>query len=338
MSRLSTAVGAAAVAGAGFAVTNARVRGYDQLDPGLRTARRRLRSPGLNPVLLRLARRRFGRATECAPGVLAERHRITSADGASITVHVYTPGNATPGGPVMLYTHGGGLIMGSAAGYQLQVSQHARDLGIVVVSTDYRLAPEHPFPAALDDIHAAYRWVGRQADSWQVDASRLVVVGDSAGGGLTAALCQRLRDEGSPMPALQVLIYPMLDDRTTSRPRSATVGELVWRPASNDLGWSSYLGEAASDPPPYAVPARCTDLTGLPPAWIGVGDLDLFHDEDVEYAQRLRAAGVPCTLDVVPGAFHGFDVLSDAPVVGTFLASWMGAIRSALGIEPPEES
>jgi acetyl esterase/lipase len=191
------------------------------------------------------------------------------------------------------------------------------------VSVEYRKAPEHPFPAALDDCNAGWEWLQRNAVSLGISPARVAIGGQSAGGGLAAALVQRLHDAqstageptagepiaGGPQPIAQWLFCPMLDDRTAARLELDRVGHRVWNNRANRFGWSSYLGTTPGSPavPPYAVPARREDLTGLPPAWIGVGDIDLFHEEDRAYAERLRAAGVEATLHVVPGAPHGFE-------------------------------
>ncbi|MGF1664116.1 MAG: alpha/beta hydrolase [Kineosporiaceae bacterium] len=235
--------------------------------------------------------------------------------GTSVTVHPDGPRrlrqvrrDGSAGDAALLWIHGGGYVLGSPAREDRHASRLARDLDVVVVSADYRLAPEHPFPAALDDCRAAWRWVQDRSEDLGVDPARVVVAGVSAGGGLAAALVQRIHDEGGPQPLGQLLVYPMLDDRTAAR-RELDDRYPEWTNRSNLTGWSAYLGRepGAGAPPEYAAPGRRADLAGLPPAWLGVGTLDLFHDEDVDYARRLTAAGVPTTLDVVPGAFHGFD-------------------------------
>ena len=184
----------------------------------------------------------------------------------------------------------------------------ARELDAVVVSPDYRLAPEHPFPAALDDCMAALRWMRDRADELGIDADRIAVAGSSAGGGLSAAVAQRSTDEGIGLRA-QVLVYPMMDDRTALRDDHGGRGQFMWTPASSRWAWTAYLGREPqeSGAPEYAAPARRTDLSGLPPAWLGVGDLDILYDEGVAYAERLKAHGVPCELVAVPGMYHGAD-------------------------------
>lgn len=233
--------------------------------------------------------------------------------------------------PALVWIHGGGYVIGAASQDDALCGRFARDLDAVVVSVDYRLAPRHPYPAALDDCLAAFRFLRAEAGALGVDPTRVAVGGMSAGGGLAAALALRVHDEGLPPPVLQLLAYPMLDDRTVSRAVDDRAFRM-WAPSSNRYGWSSYLGVAPGSEgvPDHAAPARRTDLRGLPSAWIGVGTLDLFHDEDLAYAHRLREAGVPVTTDVVEGGFHGFDaVVPWAGVSRAFFRSQVEALRAA---------
>lgn len=237
--------------------------------------------------------------------------------------------------PVLLWIHGGGFMMGRAKQDDLGCARFVKRLGLTVVSVDYRLAPEHPFPAPLDDCFAAYELVHREAASLGVDPSRLVIGGMSAGGGLAAGLTLRIHDQKLPPPLLQLLVYPMLDDRTTARVVDGRHHRL-WNQESNKNGWRAYLGAAHTrDVPDHAAPARRELLSGLPPAWIGVGTHDLFHDEDIEYARRLRDAGVSVELEVVEGGFHGFDVIAAGKPVGRrFFESQAAAIERALSRAP----
>ncbi len=239
--------------------------------------------------------------------------RVTKryAGDSRIPVLVTTPVDGQHERPGVLSIHGGGYILGSPQMEAFGTGRLVRDLGVVTVSPDYRLAPEHPFPAALDDCMTTLEWMRAHAQELGIDPDRIAVMGGSAGGGLAAAVAQRSHDEGIPLRA-QVLAYPMIDDRAVLRDDHAGRGRLLWTPANNRFGWTSYLGREPrmSDAPEYAAPARRTDLTGLPPAWVGVGDLDLFYDEDVDYAEKLRAAGVPCELVTVPGMYHGADGLA----------------------------
>ena len=241
---------------------------------------------------------------------------------------------ATRPTPAVLHIHGGGYIGSSLAYLFKPLRELSAALDCLVVSVEYRLAPETPFPGSLEDNYAALAWLHANAAALGIDPTRIAVVGESAGGGHAAALAIAARDRREYPLAFQVLIYPMLDDRTgsTRPPASPDVGAFIWTAASNVLGWSSLLGAPAgsASPPQGSVPARVEDLSGLAPAWIGVGTLDLFHDEDVDYARRLRAAGVPATLELVDGAYHGFDILmKEAPPSKAFTGSWIAALRRA---------
>ena len=265
------------------------------------------------------------------PGVAVTKRRTAGA--SPVTVLVSTPTRPGPGNrPALLWIHGGGMILGSPqveAGFS---GKMADELDAVVVSPDYRLAPEHPFPAPLDDCMAALTWMREHAEELGIDPGRIAVIGSSAGGGLSAAVAQRAHDEGIALRA-QILVYPMIDDRTTLRDNHCGQGRFMWTPQSNEFGWTAYLGRPPrlSDAPDYAAPARRTDLSGLAPAWIGVGTLDLFHDESVAYAETLRACGVPCELVVVPGMYHGADGLApNAPKMQNFRRKSVDYLRSHL--------
>lgn len=284
-----------------------------------------------NTAVLALARRVYGVATKPVDGVDVRVEQLPS--GASVRVHRPVDRSTLTGG-ALVWIHGGGTVMGIAAQDDRLCSELARDLGLVVVSVDYRLAPEHPFPVPLDDCAEALAWVRSSAEALGVDPARIAVGGASAGGLLAASLAQRTTDEGDPV-AFQLLVYPMLDDRTVLRSEHHGRGRFLWTPPSNRFGWTSYLGHAPArdgEDRPYAVPARRADLAGLPPAWIGVGDLDLFHDEDLEYAARLRAAGVPCELHVEPGMYHAADAFlyDTAPGTARFRAAARSALRRAI--------
>jgi acetyl esterase/lipase len=225
----------------------------------------------------------------------------------------------------------------------------ARELGITVASVDYRLAPAHPAPAALQDCHAALRWLTEHAPQRGIDPTRIAIGGASAGGGLAAGVTLLVHDRGEPIPAFQLLVYPMIDDRTVNRTDHDVPGVRMWSKKSNRYAWTSYLGHHPGDEgvSPYAAPARRDDLTGLPPTWIGVGTFDLFYDEDIRYAQRLRAAGVPCELKIIEGAFHGFDaVLPNKNVSKEFWQAQADALQKALrpngrsdnGTPPPTDT
>jgi acetyl esterase/lipase len=256
---------------------------------------------------------------------------LTLTSGVGIRLH--RPPGATGSAPGMLWIHGGGLLIGTAAQDDAICRRFARELGITVAAVDYRLAPEHPYPVPLEDCYAALTWL---AGLPAVDPRSVVIAGASAGGGLTAALALLARNRGEIDVAAQVLVYPMLDDRSSTAEGIDGSGHRLWTQTSNRYGWSSYLGDAD---PNVAVPSRREDLSGLPPAWLGVGTLDLFHDEDVAYAERLRAAGVPCQLEIVDGAFHGFDgIAPKAPVSQAFSNSQIDFLRQTLKQTEPADA
>jgi acetyl esterase/lipase len=280
---------------------------------------------------LPLRRALFRVKTKPGPGVAATTRHVHGH--SLIPVLVIAPAAPTPRRrPAVLSIHGGGMIVGSP---QMEASGSgllARELDAVVVSPDYRLAPEHPFPAALDDCMATLTWMRDHADDLGIDPDRIAVTGSSAGGGLSAAVAQRAHDEGIALRA-QVLVYPMIDDRTALRDNHGGRGTFVWTPEANRFGWTAYLGRQPrlSDAPEYAAPARRTDLSGLPPTWIGVGGLDLFYDESVSYAEALKACGVPCELVTVPGMYHGADGLAGkAPAMKEFRRKSVDYLREHL--------
>ncbi|AEG51269.1 alpha/beta hydrolase domain-containing protein [Sphingobium chlorophenolicum L-1] len=235
--------------------------------------------------------------------------------------------------PAILNTHGGGFVTGTAAVDNASLQQICKALDCVAVNVEYRLAPETRFAGSVEDNYAGLKWLYDNAEQLGVDQSRIAVMGSSAGGGHAALLAIAARDRGEVPLAFQCLIYPMLDDRTgSSRPVPDHIGRLIWTAASNRFGWESFLGVKPGRPtvPRGAIPARVENLEGLPPAFIGVGTLDLFCDEDIEYARRLNAAGVPAELIVVPGAFHGFNALpGGAPIAQWFNAAKLAALRCA---------
>lgn len=250
-----------------------------------------------------------------------------------LRLRVYRPKNAANPAPAMLWLHGGGYVIGTPEMDDRACIEFARSLGLIVVSVDYRLAPQHPFPAALEDAWAALNWMAAHAQKLALDPARIAIGGASAGGGLAAALAQLACDRGGIQPAFQLLVYPMLDDRTVLREDIQDKDFLVWPRSSNRFGWESYLGQPCGEErvPPYAAPARREYLCGLPPAWIGVGTLDMFHDEDVAYAKRLRGSGVEVDLEEVSCAFHGFDVLRPrSALASSFREAQMAALKKYL--------
>jgi acetyl esterase/lipase len=250
---------------------------------------------------------------EPAAGVERDRYTLTTADGATLDLGWYHTQVQQPGSAV-LYLHGGGMIFGLehlGHVYDLAVREYVAKSGVPMLVVDYRIAPEHPHPTPVEDCYAALRWLAEGAAALDVDPARIGVMGDSAGGGLAAGVCLLARDRGGPPVAQQLLIYPMLDDRTHT-PDPQLLPFLTWTYDDNVTGWAALLGDDARTEvvSPYAAPARATDLTGLPDTYIDVGDLDIFRDEDITYARRLSDAGVPTELHLHPGCPHAFESLA----------------------------
>lgn len=246
-------------------------------------------------------------AVECTEHVVDEQR--------GVVLRLHTPKHAEGPRPCALSIHGGGYVLGNRAMDDAKLADWATTLGCIGASVEYRLAPETPYPGALDDCTDALRWVFQHADELGIDADRVGVAGVSAGSGLAAALALRAREDRDLTLRFQLLECPMLDDR--QRTRSSRLDALhIWDRDSNEFGWRSYLAElyGSHDVPPFAAPARASNLSGLPPAFIAVGSIDGFHDEDVEYATRLNHAGVPTELHVYPGAPHGFQLFEDFSV------------------------
>jgi acetyl esterase/lipase len=260
--------------------------------------------------------------------------RVTRVREDGIRALVYRPDSA-PTGPAVVWIHGGGFVIGSVRQDHRMCAEITSELGITVVSAEYRLAPENPYPAALDDVAAVWSWTLAHAAALGVDPERIVIAGESAGGGLAASLVQRLTDAPGIQPVAQLLFCPMLDDRTAADRSLDAVDHFVWNNTANLFGWQSYLGRdpGSDDVPPYAAAARRDDLAGLPRTWISVGDLDLFHDENVAYAERLRNAGVDVALEVVPGAPHAFEnTAGTVPSVRAFKRRAWQWLASAVGL------
>ncbi len=267
------------------------------------------------------------------PTPAIEQKTIPGAPGQpDVAVLLITPAKDGKIRPGVVFIHGGGFILGTAMGEAASAQSLAAELDCVVVSVDYRLAPETRFPGSLEDNYAALRWMHNNAAQLGVDPKRVAVVGGSAGGGHAAMLTLAARDRGEFPICYQVLLYPMLDDHTGSTHMPPPfIGTFGWGAADNKLGWTSLLGVPAGSKsvPLGAVPARVSDLSGLPPTFIGVGALDLFVEEDMAYAQRLILAGIPTKMLVVPGAFHAFDgVAANTRIAKEFTAAWRGELAA----------
>nr|WP_227025508.1 alpha/beta hydrolase [Streptomyces tsukubensis] len=264
--------------------------------------RAELAAPGVRPTLEEL---RAGGAFE------VEERTVAGPEGApDITLTIGRPAGLTGALPVLFHIHGGGMIMGDRrTGVPQALDEWCGPLGVAVVSVDYRLAPEHPHPAPVEDCYAGLVWTVEHAADIGIDPGHVVLVGGSAGGGIAAAVALLARDRGGPRLSGQLLMCPMLDDRNDTPSSYQLAGLGVWDRAANVTGWTALLGDrrGGADVTPYAAPARATDLSGLPPAYIDVGSAETFRDEDVTYASRIWMAGGRAELHVWPGAFHGFD-------------------------------
>ncbi|MFI6624653.1 alpha/beta hydrolase [Streptomyces sp. NPDC050528] len=272
------------------------------------------------------------------PDVAISIHDVTvpGPDGApDVLVRVYAPSEHDGPLPGLLFLHGGGFIMGSVEQFDATATRIAAEVGTVVVSVEYRLAPEHPFPAGLEDCYAALAWTAKSASELGIDPDRLGIAGESAGGGLTAAVTLLARDRGGPALCFQYLGVPQLDDRLQT-PSMRTYDDVpLWNSRTTKISWDCYLGEGrpgTTDVSAYAAPARAEDLSGLPPTFISACQYDALRDEDIDYAQRLAHADVPTELVLYPGVLHG-GLIPESAVGKRVLADMLAALRRGLGAQ-----
>jgi acetyl esterase/lipase len=268
------------------------------------------------------------------PNVAKEDRQVPGPAGApDITVRVYRPIDRSSGGdalPGIYFIHGGGMVLGDIAGEDPVATTLCDAVGAVVVSVEYRLAPEHPHPAPVEDCYAGLVWTAKNAAELGIDPTRLAIYGGSAGGGLALGTVLLARDRGGPALSFMMPIYPMIDDTNTT-PSSHEVTDIgIWDRSGNLEAWAWYLSGSEADQ--YAAPTRATDLAGLPPAYIDVGTVDMFRDEDIAFAQRLMQAGVPCELHINPGSYHASEVFApEAALSQRIWADRIGALKRALG-------
>lgn len=273
----------------------------------------------------------YGSLVPPQPDMSVDDHHVERPDGSTLLVRRFTPPEPAlrPDGrtAAAVYVHGGGMVCASVDDYAPLLARYAAESGVPLLAVDYRLAPEHPAPAALDDTIAALDWTLAHADALGIDPAAVGLMGDSGGGGIAGAAALAWRDRDRPALAGLVLPYPMLDDRTrTAEPHTA--GLVTWTPEANTVAWDAVLGGAEAGPDGYVAPARAADLAGLPPTYLDTGDLDLFRAEILTFAARLSAAGVPLELHVVPGCVHAFEIaVPQARVSQQVLTARYGALR-----------
>lgn len=268
------------------------------------------------------------------PGVVISDHNAPGPEGApAVMVRIYQPENRPDRLPALLWIHGGGYVLGSVEGDEMKAKSLCLSLNCVVASVEYRLAPEHPFPAPVEDCYAALKWLAVNADQFGINPARIAIGGASAGGGLAAGLGLLVRDRAEVDICYQLLIYPMIDDTNVAQAGPGVPDAPVWTRANNRIGWRAYLQQepGSAGVSPYAAASRAEDVSGLPPTYIGVGTPDLFRDEDIAYAHRLMAADVPTELHVYTDGFHGFDsFVPESDAAQRFTAEYTRLLSRAL--------
>ncbi|WP_077618412.1 alpha/beta hydrolase [Bacillus sinesaloumensis] len=263
------------------------------------------------------------------------------ADNPSVRVRIYEPKEKNAALPGLLWIHGGGYVLGVPEGDDVLCQRFVTEGECVVVSVDYRLAPEDPYPAGLEDCYSALKWFSENAADLGVDSSRIGVAGASAGGGLTAALSLLARDRKGPELCFQMPLYPMIDDRNNTPSSLEITGNMIWNHDLNQKGWAMYLNGAngTENIPAYAAPARAIDYSGLPYTYTCVGQLDPFRDETLTYVQKLCQAGVDVEFHLYPGCYHGFEsVVPQASISQRALGEYIGAVKHVLQRKQPIEN
>ena len=256
----------------------------------------------------------------------------TASDGHKILLRWYAKKDTAPNSSAIFYMHGGGMIASAVSNYNKVLSQYVSLTSVPFLSVEYRLAPEHPYPTPLEDCYAGLTWLHANAHALSIDTARIAIMGDSAGGGLAACLAYLARERKGPPIAKQILIYPMLDDRTAD-PDAAILPFATWNYLDNETGWTALLGarRGGNDVPVTAAAARLEDARGLPELYLDVGELDIFRDEDIMYALNLVSAGVSTELHVYPGVPHAWEVFS--PKAGVSRRAMADRVRAIMGIK-----
>ena len=260
-------------------------------------------------------------------------HKIKSYDGAEITVYrIRKIGAEAVPGSAIIHAHGGGMIGGDAVTFRPGVKANVSLSGVQFFDVEYRLAPEHPHPALVEDTYAALTWLHEHATEFQVDRNRIGVMGESAGGGIAAGVCLMARDRNLQPPlSKSILVYPMLDSRNIKPVVKEFDQYLTWTIGSNLTGWTALLGDklGSDDVSPYASPSHVKSVEGLPSTYIDVGGLDLFRDENIEYARRLAAASIEVEFHLYPGVPHAFEIMApEVSVTRQALANRIKALKS----------
>ncbi|WP_456639242.1 alpha/beta hydrolase [Bradyrhizobium sp. USDA 10063] len=267
--------------------------------------------------------------------VYCEDVSVARGDGTAFAARIYRPNGIVHPAPAIVFFHGGGFMVGDLNFEHGRCLKWAAGTSSVVVSCDYRLSPEHRYPAAAEDCYACLRWVADRATDIGVDASRVAVAGSSCGGGLAAATALRARDEGGPPILCQTLIYPVLDDQMQTGSMRAFVDTPGWDSKSTAHMWAHYLPERRLEGvPPYAAPARACDLSGLPRTYIMTAEMDPLRDEGLAYGLRLLQAGVPTEIHNFAGAFHAFDAIASSKLAQRALNEQISCFRHAFCREP----
>ncbi|MDQ2837645.1 MAG: alpha/beta hydrolase [Actinomycetota bacterium] len=311
-------------------------------DPELRPALRSFAGqPALAEATLATARQAMIAANQSCAEAVGDRpiswqdQLIPGPAGApELLVTVLRPTHPQPAAAGIYNIHGGGMMLDNRFSDLPRLVSLVEEFGCVAVTVEYRLAPEHPHPAPVQDCYAGLCWMAEHSEQLGFDPARLLVIGGSAGGGLAAGVSLLARDLAGPAIAGQLLLCPMIDDRNDSPSTRRFAESPIWSRASNTLGWRSLLGDSAGSAAVsgYAAPARAAELAGLPAAFVEVGAAEIFLDEDVEYARRLWQAGVPTELHVWAGAYHGFDrIVPLSELARAALAARSSWIRRTLG-------